>query len=99
MMYGDRGRDRRGRVRGLLLGAVPARAQSAAAERLFLDGRELIKQGRLAAGCAKLQASEELEPSVGTLLNLGDCRERLGQTASAWAAFRKAEAIARRDDR
>jgi hypothetical protein len=32
---------------------------------------------------------------VGTLLNLGDCRERLGQLASAWAAFRKAESLAK----
>jgi hypothetical protein len=79
-----------------------ARAQSAEAEVLFRDGRGLIKAGKLAAGCDKLAASERLEGSVGTLLNLGDCREKLGKLASAWAAFRKAEAMARRtggDDR
>lgn len=79
-----------------------ARAQSAEAEALFRDGRTLIKTGKLAAGCDKLAASERLESSVGTLLNLGDCREKLGKLASAWAAFRKAEAMARRtggDDR
>ena len=77
-------------------------AQSAEAEVLFRDGRDLLKQGRLVAGCDKLAASERLESSVGTLLNLGDCREKLGKLASAWAAFRKAEAMARRaagDDR
>lgn len=73
-----------------------AYAQSAAAEALFRDGRALIKQGKLEAGCDKLAASDKLESSVGTLLNLGDCREKLGKTASAWAAFRKAEAMARR---
>jgi hypothetical protein len=73
-----------------------ARAQSAEAEALFRDGRSLIKAGKLAAGCDKLAASERLESSVGTLLNLGDCREKLGKPASAWAAFRKAEAMARR---
>jgi hypothetical protein len=73
-----------------------ARAQSAEAEALFNDGRSLIKAGKLAAGCDKLAASERLESSVGTLLNLGDCREKLGKLASAWAAFRKAEAKARR---
>jgi hypothetical protein len=73
-----------------------AHAQSAPAEALFQDGRNLIKQGKLEAGCDKLAASEKLESSVGTLLNLGDCREKLGQTASAWAAFRKAEATAKR---
>jgi hypothetical protein len=79
-----------------------ARAQSPEAEALFRDGRTLIKAGKLAAGCDKLAASERLESSVGTLLNLGDCREKLGKLASAWAAFRKAEAMARRtggDDR
>jgi hypothetical protein len=73
-----------------------AYAQSPEAEVLFRDGRGLIKQGNIAAGCDKLAASERLESSVGTLLNVGDCRERLGKLASAWAAFRKAEAMARR---
>lgn len=73
-----------------------AHGQSAGAEALFRDGRALIKAGKVAAGCEKLAASEKLESSVGTLLNLGDCRERLGQTSTAWAAFRKAEAMAKR---
>jgi hypothetical protein len=81
---------------GLLVHASAARAQSAEAEALFRDGRKLIKAGKLEAGCAKLAASETLESSVGTLLNLGDCHEKLGRTASAWAAFRKAEAQAKR---
>lgn len=77
--------------------APAAHAQSAGAEALFREGRSLIKQGKLEAGCDKMEASEKLESSVGTLLNLGDCREKLGKPASAWAAFRKAEALARRD--
>ncbi|HEX3765652.1 MAG TPA: hypothetical protein VHW23_43450 [Kofleriaceae bacterium] len=81
---------------GVTLLCPDARAQSAEAEALFRDGRSLIKAGKLAAGCDKLAASERLESSIGTLLNLGDCREKLGKLASAWAAFRKAEAMARR---
>jgi hypothetical protein len=73
-----------------------AHAQSAEAEVLFRDGRGLIKRGKLATGCDKIEASARLEPSVGSLLNLGDCRDKLGRPASAWAAFRKAEAMARR---
>jgi hypothetical protein len=73
-----------------------AGAQSAQAEVLFREGRELVKQGKIAAGCDKLAASDRIESSVGTLLNLGDCREELGKLASAWAAFRKAEGMARR---
>jgi hypothetical protein len=79
----------------LITHASSARAQSAEAEALFRDGRALIKQGKLAPGCTKIEASERLESSIGTLLNLGDCRERLGKVASAWAAFRKAEGIAK----
>ena len=81
---------------GFLWYAPDAHAQSAEAEALFRDGRALIKRNQLAVGCDKLAASERLESSVGTLLNLGDCREKLGRLASAWAAFRKAEAMARR---
>lgn len=83
----------------LVLQVSTAQAQSAEAEVLFRDGRRLIQQGSIAAGCDKLAASERLEPSVGTLLNLGDCREKLEMFASSWAAFRKAEAMARRAGR
>jgi hypothetical protein len=79
----------------LITHASSARAQSAEAEVLFRDGRTLIKQGKLAQGCTKIETSERLESSIGTLLNLGDCREKLGKLASAWAAFRKAEGIAK----
>lgn len=84
---------------GLLVHVDTSHAQSAEAEVLFRDGRKLIKQGKVAAGCDKLAASERLESSIGTLLNLGDCREKLGKYASSWAAFRKAEAMAKRAGR
>ncbi|HWO21510.1 MAG TPA: hypothetical protein VNO30_22230 [Kofleriaceae bacterium] len=78
------------------LGAAPdARAQSPEAEVLFREGKKLISAGKLAEGCDKIAASERLESSVGSLLNLGDCREKLGAIASAWAAFRTAEAKAK----
>lgn len=76
--------------------SAPARAQSAEAEALFREGRQLLKQGKLADGCDKIAASERAESSVGTLLNLGDCREKQGKLATAWAAFKQAEAMARR---
>ena len=81
---------------GLVALSGSAIAQSPEAEVLFREGRNLIKQGKLEAGCDKLEASARVEPSVGTLLNLGDCREKLGRNASAWAAFRKAESLAKR---
>ena len=81
---------------GIALAARVVAAQSADAEALFREGRKLVKQGKLAEGCAKLEASERLESTTGTLLNLGDCREANGQLASAWAVFVKAMASAKR---
>ncbi|MGE3543977.1 MAG: hypothetical protein AB7L28_08595 [Kofleriaceae bacterium] len=80
----------------LLVAGGTASAQSPEAEALYREGRQLVKRGQIAAGCEKFAASERLESSIGTLLNLGDCRERLGAVASAWAAFRKAEGMAKR---
>ncbi|MGE0550747.1 MAG: hypothetical protein AB7O24_11050 [Kofleriaceae bacterium] len=83
-------------VISLVLAGATAHAQSPEAEALFREARQLVKRGQIAAGCDKFAASERLESSIGTLLNLGDCRERLGALATAWAAFRKAEALAKR---
>jgi hypothetical protein len=78
-----------------LLATAPAAAQNAAAEALFNQGRELMKQKKFAEACEKFQDSHELDPSVGALLNLADCREQNGQIASAWATFREAASLAR----
>ncbi len=83
---------------GLAHSAQPAHAQSADAETLFREGRRLIKEGNIAAGCDKLDASERLEPTAGTELNLADCREKNGQLATAWAMFVKAAASAKHSD-
>jgi tetratricopeptide (TPR) repeat protein len=80
--------------------AAPAVAQApdgqskAAAEVLFREGRALLEQGQLEAACAKLDQSLELDRSPGTLLNLADCHERHGRTASAWAEFLEAARLA-----
>ncbi len=75
--------------------AAPVYAQSVEAEVLFRDGKKLLKEGKIAEACDKLEASDRLEASVGTELNLADCREKNGQLATAWAAFRKAAASAK----
>lgn len=69
-------------------------AASPAAEKLFQDGRAALKAGRLAEACDAFRKSQELEPRVGTLLNLGDCEERRGRIATAWEAFVQARALA-----
>ena len=67
---------------------------TAAAEVLFRDGRALLKERRYAEACDKLVRSHELEPAVGTLLNIGECSAGQGKTASAWLAYRRAFALA-----
>ncbi|WP_437275770.1 hypothetical protein WME90_31580 [Sorangium sp. So ce375] len=85
----------------LSLGAGVARAepsadQAAAAEALFREGRDLVAKGQLAEACPKFAASQRLDPGYGTQWNLADCLERLGRSASAWAAFREAADMASR---
>ena len=74
---------------------LPVSAQSAEAETLFREGKRLLKKGKIAEACEKFEASDRLEPKPGTELNIGNCREKLGQTSSAWAAFIKAGATAK----
>ena len=74
--------------------ARPALAQSVEAEQLFRDGKALLQQGKLGEACAKFDASDRIEPSVGTELNAADCHEKNGKLATAWAGFLKAAANA-----
>lgn len=70
---------------GMLLAGLPARAQQeSAAESLFRQGREEMKRHQPETACPKFEESYRLDPSVGTLLNLGVCEEALGHTATAW---------------
>ncbi|HYQ00845.1 MAG TPA: hypothetical protein VER96_19380 [Polyangiaceae bacterium] len=83
----------------LLIRCPPAHADPAAAEALFREGRALLDRGQVNAACEKLEASNALEPSAGTLLNLATCREKQGKTATAWANFISAERLARNQNR
>ncbi len=74
--------------------ADPAGDVNPEAEKLFRDGRAFLKDGNTAAACDAFAASAKLGPSVGTFLNLGDCRARRGEVATAWAAFVEAGRLA-----
>ena len=74
--------------------AQPSKADRAAAEALFNQGKALFDDGKLVEACAKFDASQKLDPSVGTLLFLGDCNEKQGKRATALDAFSRAAALA-----
>ena len=91
---------RAGFVAALLIAPTNAAAESdadqARADALFADGRRLLATSRFAEACPKFAESQRLDPAIGTLLNLGDCYEKTGRTASAWAVFHGAVEEARR---
>jgi serine/threonine-protein kinase len=62
-------------------------AASAQARALADEGRAWMRAGRFADACPRLQASQELDPRPETLEALADCWERVGRTATAWAAW------------
>jgi len=74
-----------------------ARADDATppAERLFQEARALVDKGDYVAACPKLEASQKLDPAVGTQFNLADCYEHVGRTATAFALFEEVARIAR----
>lgn len=69
-----------------------AHAQSTGADVLFNDGNRLMAEGKIAEACDAFESSNKLEPTAGTLIRLGDCREQNHQVASAWLAYKAAVA-------
>jgi hypothetical protein len=68
----------------------------ARAQQLFDSALADAEKGDLAHACPKFHASQEADPKASTLLNLANCYEKNGQTASAWGAYREAEGLARK---
>jgi len=70
--------------------ADPAPAASEA-DRLFQEGRALLKDGKHDEACAKFEQSILKDPrAVGTLMNLALCNERRGRTATALRYYQEA---------
>lgn len=69
--------------------------ERAAADALFDAARSLMEQGKYEEACPKFRDSYDLDPGVGTLLNLALCYKQGSRTASAWSVYREAAAAAR----
>ena len=66
----------------------------AEARKLFLQAKDLRDEGRLRAACEAYQRSLALNPTLGTLLNLGYCHRELGNMVTAHDFYRRAEVLA-----
>jgi hypothetical protein len=73
----------------------PAAAQDALA--LFGQGRALVEKGNHAAACPLFAEAHRLQPTaIGIVINLADCYNNIGKTASAWSAYREGEFLAKK---
>jgi hypothetical protein len=85
----------------VLFATAAGAAPRASAVELFAHGRALAAEGKCAEAIPFFLDTLKLEPSVGALLNLAECHDKLHDDAQAYARFREAEALAREkgDDR
>ncbi|WP_394830126.1 hypothetical protein LVJ94_26825 [Pendulispora rubella] len=67
-----------------------AQGSPAVAEALYREGKRLLELNRIPEACIKFAESQRTDPATGTLLNLANCHQLEGKTASAWAEFTQA---------
>jgi hypothetical protein len=79
--------------------AEPTSQDKAAAQALFDEGRVAIQAEQVSLACGKFGESYRLDPSDGTLINLGLCHEKEGRTASAYTELNESVSRAIRDQR
>ena len=71
----------------------------ARAAKLFREAEKALSEGNTAEGCSKYAQSLELDALGNTALELGNCYEKLGRTASAFRAFGRAADLAHQEKR
>ncbi|HRI65780.1 MAG TPA: PEGA domain-containing protein [Polyangium sp.] len=85
-----------------MAGVAGAQASSdpekiAAAQTLYNDAVTLMDGKDYAAACPKLEEAVRLVPEgIGARLTLAECKEQIGQLASAWSQYEVAQSMAER---
>ncbi len=81
--------------------AQPSTSDAKRADNLFTEGQRLLKEKSYADACAAFEQSQELDPAIGTQLNIGLCYEEWGHITQAYKAFVEAARLANaaNDDR
>lgn len=67
------------------------------AQTLFDEAKKRVDANDYAGACPLFEGSYKADPALGALLNLADCHEHVGKTASAWTEYRSALDTARRN--
>ncbi len=82
-------------------GPPPRLGPNAEAEALFTAAREQMRAGNPAQACKLFEQSHAIDPALGTLLNIGSCREQMGDVPGACASYAEAVTLAaqRSDER
>ncbi len=78
-----------------MAGSANAETPQEQADKLFSEGRDLIRNGDAAHACPKFEAAIALDRNApGVMLNLGLCYEKLGKLATSLRWYRKAQVAA-----
>jgi hypothetical protein len=67
-----------------------AAAQNPDAEFLFNEAVRFEAEGKVSEACDAFEASNRIEPRAGTMIRLGQCREKQGRYVAAWSAYKDA---------
>lgn len=78
-------------IAGMSIARADTQSNEATAQALFEAGRALIDAGRIDEACDKFVESQQLDPQVGTKLNIADCRIRQARLVEAYELFVEAK--------
>lgn len=75
-------------------GAPPSKEDVRRADELFAVGNRFMAASNYAEACPAYEQSFKLDPSVNTAINLAECHEALGRTATAYLDWLEAARLA-----